>query len=777
MPSIGFYLERLGLPGLKHPWFVLFLVIAGSAVAIAGLPYIKYRGNITDVFKSSSEHYQNFRTFAKRFPTSEKEFLVSVEKKGLLERATLSELNKALVELNFVDGVEGITSIFSINEAPDADGEIAPLIPEELPQDEAKYKAFTERIRMHPLIKGSMLSEKNENGTMALFVVTLTQETIDDKKVFDVIEDVRKELDLHFEKKGFTARIAGEPAIEKDIFEAIIDDRLIFNVGGFLIGSLITMYFFRRLDLIIITSSGPLIAVLWAMGVIGWTGLNLNSFVDVIPPLLLVITFSDSLHMVFSIRRHLRAGKTKYEAAREAVLNIGPACVLTTLTTSIAMFSLMLADSEVIKAFGLAAGIGTLLAFFAVIVVVPATTILWVRDEKSFLTDKSGNEGAFASLDYVCHAIEKPVMRYYKAIALSGILLAAILTWFHLQLEPNYRLSEQIPDDKPAMKASNAIDERFGGSYSLEVVVNWAKGQKYSSPEVLQVIEKVHNVLLEHPEINNISSLVKVKKWLEKEGRTKTQDLVDYMNEWPSQLESHFHNEKKRSALVTGHIKNLEAHQTRKIVLSLEKDLARIQQDHPTFLFTVTGLPVISAMQSFDMITQLKWSLLTAVAIVIVLIGVAFRSFSIAALSIIPNLFPIVTVGTYLYFMGYGLQYASVMALTVSFGLAVDDTIHFMNRFRREKAKGVDIRIIIRETLIRIGPVLILSTIILIFGLAVTILSELPVTRQFGELNIATLFAALLCDLVILPAIILYAYDKGKAGEAGSETDTHVKIS
>ncbi len=769
MPSIGFGLEKLGLPGLKRPWFILFLVLFGSAVAIAGLPHIKFRGNITDIFKSSSEYYLNFKAFSKRFPTSEKEILISLEKKDFLSRESVKILNEGIMELAFVDGVKGITSILSINQVPDAEGETAPLIPAEaLPKDEKKYKTLVDKVKNHPLIKGSMFAEDVDGTGLTLLVMTLTQETLDKKETYAVIDKVKEQLKVQFGSKGYKTGIAGESAIQKEIYESILSDRIVFNVGGFLIGSLLCTFFFRRLDLIIITSSGPLVAVLWAMGFIGWAGLNLNSFVNVIPPLLLVITFSDSLHMTFSIRRHLRAGKSKYEAAKEAVLNIGPACVLTTLTTSIAMFSLMMADSEVIRSFGFAAGIGTLMAFFAVIIVVPATTILWVRDEKSFIAEEGENEGAFAFLDYLCKLIEKPVMRYYRTIAIFGIMLACVLTWFHLQLEPNYRLSEQMPQDKGVLKVADKVDAQLGGAYSLNLMINWDKSKKYSSPEVMAVIEKVHQMLLEHPEINAISSLDKVRKWLISEGKTDIQDLIDYMEEWPSHIEDKFHNADKHTAVVTGHIVNLEARKTRKIIEELEGKLDLLRVEHPNYIFTITGLPTVSGMQSNAMITQLKWSLLTAVAIVIVLIGVAFRSFSITLLSIIPNLFPIVTVGTYLYFMDYGLQYASVMALTVSFGLAVDDTIHFMNRYQREKSAGVAIDTIVRDTLLRIGPVLILSTMILIFGLAVTILSELPVTRQFGELNIATLFAALICDLVILPAIILLAYSKGKSGEVSS---------
>ena len=167
-----------------------------------------------------------------------------------------------------------------------------------------------------------------------------------------------------------------------------------------------------------------------------------------------------------------------------------------------------------------------------------------------------------------------------------------------------------------------------------------------------------------------------------------------------------------------------------------------------------------------------------AIVIVVILLGLAFRSLNIALISIAPNLFPIVAAGAVLHFTGSGLQFASILGLTVAFGLAVDDSIHFFNRYFLERHKIADEQKAlerettyspqkiaqetfnneieaVERTVAHIGPVLILTTIILVCGLSVTVLSNLSVTRLFGELSMATLSAALLADLFFLPALII----------------------
>lgn len=167
------------------------------------------------------------------------------------------------------------------------------------------------------------------------------------------------------------------------------------------------------------------------------------------------------------------------------------------------------------------------------------------------------------------------------------------------------------------------------------------------------------------------------------------------------------------------------------------------------------------------MIRQLNRGLLAAIVVVIVVIGIAFRSFKVLLLSIFPNLFPVVTAGAVLYLIGGGLEYASVIALTVAFGIAVDDSIHFLNRLHLETSRTPVIEKGVTETISRIGPVLVLTTIVLIVGLSATVFSDLPSMRLFGQLFMTTLAAAIFGDLVILPAIVLAAQKLGITNLSG----------
>ena len=557
---------------------------------------------------------------------------------------------------------------------------------------------------------------------------------------------------------GLTAQFSGVPMMQHEIRSAIKNDRIKFNVVGFALGTFISFLFFRRPALVFIASVPPAIATLWILGLLGHSGQKLSTLMNVIPPLIMVIAFSDAMHMVFSIRRRILEGLSRWEAARHAVLNVGPACVLTSITTSIALLSLSFTDSEMIRQFAFAAAGGTLMAFLTVVIAVPTLSVLILRDEDKIRKTENGRDKMMTALDRGSLIFAQWLTPRYMPFAAAGIVLVGLFGFFHLQLEPKYAIKDQVPDSQHSMSASKEVDSRLNGTYPLHVLLTWEGVDKpVESPEILAAVYETQKLLESEPDIGNVWSIETMRRWLESKGVVSEKALRAYLNVMPKHLYTRFVNDKGHAALVTGRIRNMSSDETVAIIDRLNRKIKRLEGLNPNVKFTVTGLTTVSATQSTHMISQLNAGFLTAIGLVILFIGLAFRSVGTAILSIIPNLFPIVAVGTFLYLSGDGLRYASVLALTVAFGLAVDDTIHFLNRYSIERRRTPEILKAVRQTIARIAPVLILTTMVLVCGLSVTALSSLPVTRLFGELSMATLSAALLADLLILPAIILAA--------------------
>jgi hypothetical protein len=204
------------------------------------------------------------------------------------------------------------------------------------------------------------------------------------------------------------------------------------------------------------------------------------------------------------------------------------------------------------------------------------------------------------------------------------------------------------------------------------------------------------------------------------------------------------------------------------VVNALDRALNSVRAEHPGYTIAVTGLSAIAARNSAAMIGKLNRGLTVEIVFVAAFIGLAFRSFLVMLVSIMPAIFPIVMSGTLLWALGIGLQFASIVALTVSFGLGLSATIHFLNRLRLEDDPDEDPGISIARATVLVGPALILTSIVLACGLAVTVFSDLPSLRLFGWLSAFAMIAALVADLLILrpTAMFLFGWGRRRAARA-----------
>ncbi|MCF6199071.1 MAG: MMPL family transporter [Hyphomicrobiaceae bacterium] len=758
MPSLGFGLERAGLPSLKNPKMSLLLIALVSLVAGLGLLRLQPAGSLSELFRSNSVEFANYQKLAKLFPTTEYDVMMLVQGKDLLSSKKLDDVRNIHLEMAFAEGVDSTISMFTLRGTPNKTGYAPPLFPADMPKGKA-FEKLMKTVREHPQIKDKFLSKADKDGNqLALMVISLKAGSTQTGVLAKVIDSIHEIAEVETKTAGVTYMLTGAPVMQLEVRKAIKHDRITFNVIGFTFGVLISLFFFRRPTLVFISSICPAFAVLWIMGILGWIGQPINTFINVLPPLIMVITLSDSMHMVFSLLKGLRAGKSKYEAVKTAIMQVGPACVLTSLTTTVALLSMALTDSADIRAFALASAGGTLMAFFAVITLVPTLAMLLIGDEKAFLEQDKKGFNPLLWLEQLCLKLAAWVLPKWRGLAIVGLLIGVLFTGLHTQLEPRYRLSDQIPDTDVSMTAMDLIDAKLSGAQTINILVEWPKDQSFSSPKVIEAIGETHRLLLSQDKVHHTTSLETIRLYLkDAHERDSLKFFGDYVNKLPDGLKQRYVNVKAHAALVSGQIENLEAAKIAPVLHGLEPALVRLRAEYPGMRFTPAGLAVVSALQSTNMINQLNLGLMGAIVIVILLLGVAFRSLDAALLSIVPNLFPIVTVGAFLYLSGEGLQFAAVMGLTVAFGLAVDDTIHFLNRYELEQRKAGDVHDQVRETIAQIGPVLMLTTLVLLCGLSVTSLSDLPVTRLFGQLSMATLAAALVADMLILPAIIIAA--------------------
>jgi hypothetical protein len=745
--SIAFGLERIGLIAMRAPIVSCIVLLALIVGAVFGIHRIKIDDSLSQLFRSDTREFHQYEEVTKKFPAEEFDVLVVVEGKNLLARNNLEKLRDFVTDMQLVDGTRGLVSLFSARQAP-APGKLpAALFPPELPEGEA-YDKFIETVKNNEIIRGKLLSE---DGTLALIVLSLDPEVVASNKLTKTVGDIRALIKEDLGDTGLNVQLSGVPVMQLEIRNAVERDGLTYNILGILAGCVIAIIFFRKISFMIAAAFPPMIAILLALGALGWANFNLNMFLNVMTPLIMVISFSDSMQLTFAARDRLIAGQDKFTAFKNAVMVVGPACVLTHGTAGISFIALQFSNSDLIRKFGEAGLAATIIALIAVLSLVPVFGVLFVRNERVFAVKFQGADAGVQALRNFCYWIAVRMVGRPGLFSLIAVLFVGSLGVIYANLEPRYRLADQVPDKRQAVAASDRLDAKLTGANPVNVLIQFPKGETLYSPETLQTIADVHATVEKAAGVGNVWSLETLRRWLaEKAGSTDVATLKEYVNVIPEHLVRRFIDAEQDAVVVAGRVPDKDSSQLLPIVDKLDSELDVVRKKHPGYEVAVTGLAAIAARNSAGMIEKLNRGLTVEFALVAIFIGFAFRSWVVMFACILPGIFPVVMSGTVLWAMGEGLQFASVVALTVSFGLGLSATIHFLNRLRLESKPGVGSALAVERATVLVGPALILTTVVLACGLVVTVFSDLPSLRLFGWLSAFSMVMALVADLFIL---------------------------
>lgn len=748
----SFGLERIGLMALKAPYAVAALVVLATVVAAIGVAKLQVDDSLSELFRTNTEEFRRYEAIDTRFPSSEYDVLVVVEGHDLLKRRQIEAFAGLTTELQLVDGVSGLVSMLSARGKPDASGYAPPIVTDEMPEDGAAYDAMIDALKTNDIVKGKFLSD---DGQLAMIIIALDRKVVREKTARVVIGDINATVDEQLKGTGLSAKLTGAPVMQLEIRNAVERDQLLYNGLGLLFGAVIAVIFFRRVSLMLVAALPPVLAVIWSLGALGWMGFKLNLFLNVMTPLIMVMGFADSMQMVSAIRIRLRDGDDRFQAVNFAVRIVGPACVLAHGTALLAFCALLLSQSGLIRTFGLAGAISTFISFTAVILVLPILGVMLIRNEAALAKDRTPADALMDGLGGIVGWIVDRVVHRPYFYTFLGLGLFLLFSAAFADLPTRYRLADQVPDREQALDATSRIDQKLTGANPVHVMIEWSDGTPLYSPATFEVIGKVHNALEREAGLGNVWSIESLRRWLHEAGDDRIETVQKYVGILPEHLVRRFIAQEQNAVLVTGRLPDIDSSQILPVVEKIDRSLDPIRKQYPSFHISVTGLPAVAARNSARMIDQLKESIPICVAFAGVMLGMAFRSPFVAVVSLLPGLFPVVASGALLWAQGDGLEFASVVALLVVFGLGIDALIHFLNRLRMEERAGDAPELAIRRARVLVGPAIILTTIVLAFGLGVTIFSDLPSLRTFGLVCGFTLLASLIADLVFLPATIM----------------------
>lgn len=746
----------------KYSRIVLFGLFIATLFFVYQATRIGLDYDFEKFYPTSDPETDFFLEYRKKFTSDNDFLLIGIERKdGVFNRKFLKKVDdftNDLTEIKSVDSVASITNqeeIFIraiIDTRPYIDFDNL-----DLSRDSANIFSKQELVN-------SFVAE--DGKSVCVFI--RHEDFLSKEKSDQLIDELTAKANKYnFEK----IRIAGRTIGQKYYIDKMQDEMLLFVALSAVLVVLFLAIAFKSIWGVLIPQLVIFSGMIWLIGLMGLFEEPINIILTVLPSVMFVVSMSDVIHLVSRYLDALRTTELPFEAIKTAVREVGMATFLTSVTTSIGFFSLVFVRVEPIQVFGVVMGIGVLIAFFLTFLTLPVLFYFfpgpkYVREKKKDHFWRKRLERWFVV-----------ILRKRGRILIVSAVVILLSIFGLLKIETNNLLMDDLSKDEPLKQDFDYLDKNYGGVRPFELAVTikdtslgvWDK-------EILRTIDTVENYLTEVYGLTIKTSLVSAIKIGHRSmysGMPEYYKLPTRKRNWRT-LKRGLTSDRAESIYrlmvdstntmmrIGGTIPDLG----NKTVTAMDDKLRnylRTMTCDGKIDYQITGTAhLIDKNLSYLSVSLVK-GLAVSILIVALIMGLIFSSGSILLISIVPNVVPLLFIGGVMGYIGVELKISTAIIFTIAFGIAVDDTIHLLGKFRYELMKGRTRMYALKRSYMTTGKAMILTTLILCSGFALLVFSSFLGTFYLGVMLCLALFVALIADLTLLPVLILLFYTPKKS--------------
>jgi predicted RND superfamily exporter protein len=748
----------------RIPCSIFFVVGAVAFVPRANITHID--NDITAWFSKEDPVYRDYERFRAEFGGT-RALIVAIKADSadrLFARDTLKAIEEISGDIERVDTVERVNSLATATivqalasttePAPTADNEggleVRPLLEDLDSRDPADIKRAA---LADDLIRGDLVSD---DATTTAIIVSFDEDRIDQVRA-GVIQKIHELVDPKL-PQGVRAYYNGSLEISETYNRITLDNEQKFTPPILLFTVLAIYLSFRSWRKTLLTLFAVLISILWTLGVYSLMGFTYNVLASMLVPLIVVLAIADDVHIMQHWDEERRTGNTE-QAFKATVAHLAAPLLGASATTALGMLSLATSSVVAVRAFGIGSAVGIMLDFVISLVLMP-TLLTLVRPETGEAPHERYLLRPLAAIArYSC---AKPGRVLAVSLALSAV---AILGMLRLRVDTNH--ISFFSRNHPLGQSAAIIDKELAGVYSFQIMLE-GPPDSMQAPETLQRVDRLEDALRQFPFVRKVTSVADYVKRINKElhdGRadaavvpadasTIAQELFVFTlgGEGRHELERVVASDYSRAQISI----KLQSMSSDVVLAQVEKADALAKSvfagTNVTVLTTGSGR-LFSTLDHYLVMSQLS-SFGTAFFTVFGVIFVVFRSVRFGVLTIAPNLLPVLAVLGVMGYLDISMNIATVMVASVALGIVDDDTIHFINRYRREAEAGATTDEAIQIATAHEGRASLTTAIINSMGYAVLLMSEYKPTAWFGGLLALTMATAFLAEVFILPATI-----------------------
>ncbi len=615
------------------------------------------------------------------------------------------------------------------------------------------------RLMQDQNVHGNLLSNDGSTATVILRNRPYISKKASDSLLHSLDKLVQQQ---QFDEVHFAGKIHGQYHYIRKMGEELT----LFTCISLILLAVFLFFTFRTIWGIWVPILIVAVTILWTLGFIALVGEELNILCTILPTIIFVVGIADSVHILEKFVHEIRNGHTKLQALIIAYKHVGFATLLTAITNAIGFITLLVSDIEPIRKFGLFTALGILFAFLLTYLLLPAA-LLFLPTPKVTSVKHS---------DTFWHKVLPKlfvfVLNNKRKIVFTTLGICALATYGAFQIKINNYLLEDWGKNDPQRKEYTFFEDNFAGVRPFEMSVA-VRGSQHSilDSTVLREMDKLENYLTKTYGIGAVASPVILVKTLNKAAHAGDNAhfcLPQNQEEWETiqaPLKKVVKNKKSRNFLssdlkscrISGRITDYGGYQFKFKNKKLDQFIAK-NIDGQLLKIQQTGMPMLIDKNNENLSSDIGLELGLSLLLVAGLMGLLFQNFRIVIIALIPNLVPLLLIAGFMGATGIDLKISTSLIFSIAFGIAVDDTIHFMSNLRLELAKGKSPAYALKSTYLSTGKAITITNIILLSGFFSLILSSFASTFYLGLLVSLTLLIALVAELLLMPVLFLWLY-------------------
>jgi len=756
---------------LKNRYLILILIAIATAFLVSQMKHMRFSYTEANLLPEDHEVNIQYNQFLDIFGEEGNLILLAIKDSTVFTPAKFNAWNSLAKSFDSLSEVEFTLSIADVKklkkDTKNRKFVLESIYTEELTSQKTIDAVKKELFEKLPFYDNLLYNKITGTIQTAIYidkeiVNTPVRKAFVFKKLIPIIDAFEKETNLD-------VRVSGMPYIRTINAQNIIDEIQLFVLGALLITGIIFFFFFRSYRATFITLLVVTIGVTWAFGFIGLFGYEITVLTALIPPLIIVIGVPNAVFLINKYQQEIKLHGQQAKALQRVISKIGNATLMTNITTASGFATFVFVKSQLLREFGILASINILSIFVLALLIIPILYSFMEPPKKKHL-----NHLERKWMENVVNWMEKMVREQRITIYITTVIVIILGIIGLYQIRVSGSLIEDMPKTKAFYKDIKFFENEFGGIMPLEILIDTKKEKGVMKLSTLKRMDKINEVIESFPELSrpvSVVNLVKYSKQAYYKGNPKYYQLPtaqeqSYIFEYTknsdgnSNMLNNFVDPTGQYARITTFMKDVGTDKMNDIQERLEQV---VKKEFPKERFNVsfTGKALVFLKGTNYLIGNLVFSLSLAIFLISLFMAWMFRSFKMILISIIPNMLPLLITAGLMGFFGIPIKPSTILVFSIAFGISVDDTIHFLAKYRQELiANKWKIRKSVYAALRETGVSMFYTSIVLFFGFLVFTVSSFGGTIALGGLVSITLLFAMVSNLLLLPSLLLTFEDK-----------------